>query len=151
MDEIKNRGEEAENNFLSGLNCAQSVVLAFKDLIDADEETLLKMTSSFGGGIARLREVCGAFSGICLVAGYLRGYTQTNGVSKAEHYEFIRKLAERFKEENGSYICRELLGVSGEKLSSENPSERTKEYIQKRPCKKICKVAAEILNEELKV
>ena len=142
------RGEIAEQNFLSGLSCAQSVVMAFKDKIEIDEETLLKISSSFGGGFARLREVCGAFSGMCIVAGYLRGYTPTNGVQKADHYAFIRKLADRFKEANGALICRELLGVSVN-LSSENPQERSAEYLKKRPCPTICRAAADILAEEL--
>lgn len=148
MDERINRGESAEKYFLSGLNCAQSVVMAFKDVIDVDEEVLQKISSSFGGGFGRLREVCGAFSGMCIVAGYLRGYTQNNGVSKAEYYEFIRNLAGKFKAENGSYICRELLGETA-RLSSENPSERTAEYKAKRPCPTICRAAAEILQNEL--
>ena len=148
MSDLINRGDEAERSFLNGLSCAQAVVMAFKDLIDVDEETLLKISSSFGGGFARLREVCGAFSGMCIVAGYLRGYTPNNAVSKAEHYAFIRNLAEKFKEANGSYICRELLGKTAD-LSSPNPSERTEEYLRKRPCPKICKVAAEILQREL--
>ena len=144
------RGEKAEQYFKQGYNCAQAVVLAFSDLIGGDTEAYLRLSSSFGGGIGRLREVCGAFSGSCMVVGLLKGYDDKNGVSKAEHYALIRRLAEKNKEVNGSIICRELLEGTV-KLSSDDPSVRTEEYVKKRPCAELCKIAADILAEELGV
>ena len=143
------RGELAKKYFDEGYNCAQAVVLAFADLIKIDKDDLLKIASSFGGGFGRLREVCGAFSGMSIVVGYLRGYSQTDGQNKMEHYALIRDLTEKFKQRNGgSIICRELIAGT-EKLSSENPSVRTDEYKAKRPCSEIVKNATEILEELL--
>ena len=114
------RGELAKKYFDEGYNCAQAVVLAFADLIKIDKDDLLKIASSFGGGFGRLREVCGAFSGMSIVVGYLCGYSLTDSQNKMEHYALIRELAEKFKQRNGgSIICRELIAGT-EKLSSEN-------------------------------
>lgn len=143
------RGDKAFEYFNSGYNCSQAIILAFADLFPDKADDLVKTMSSFGGGIGRLREVCGAFSGICAVAGLLVGFDGKNGVSKAEHYAFIRSLADEFKRENGSLICRELLGGTI-KLSSDDPSIRTEEYRKKRPCPEICKIAADILERNLK-
>ena len=108
------------------------------------------MASSFGGGFGRLREVCGAFSGISLVVGALLGYGDAESDKKAEHYALIRELAEEFKNVNGgSIICRELLGNT-QNLSSENPAERTMEYKHKRPCYDIVANSADILDKKLK-
>ena len=142
------RGELAEKYFVDGYNCCQSAVLAFSDLTDLDKSTLLKLSSSFGGGFGRLREVCGAFSGICIIAGLLKGYDRENGVSKMEHYALVQRLGAAFKEANGSLICRELTSKTTN-LSSPDPAVRTEEYMQKRPCKEICKNAADILVKEL--
>ena len=143
------RGNLAKEYFESGYNCCQAVALAFKDLVDIDEKALLKLASSFGGGFGRLREVCGAFSGMCVIAGLTVGYEKDDGENKMEHYKFIRELAEDFKNKNGgSVVCRELIKGT-EKLSSENPSVRTEEYKSKRPCYEIVKNAAEILEFRL--
>lgn len=144
------RGIIAKEYFEKGYNCAQSVVLAFADCVSVDKESLAKISSSFGGGFGRLREVCGAFSGMSIIVGLILGYNETNGENKKEHYALIRSLAEEFKNANGgSIICRELLGET-EKLSSENPSVRTKEYNAKRPCADIVKSATDILEKVLK-
>ena len=142
------RGEKAEQYFKQGYNCAQAVILAYSDLIGGDTEAYLRLASSFGGGIGRLREACGAFTGSCMVAGLLKGYDDNNGVSKAEHYALIQRLAAKNKEINGSIICRELLAGTI-KLSSDDPSVRTAEYVRKRPCAELCKIAADVLAEEL--
>ena len=143
------RGELAKKYFDEGLSCSQAVVLAFADLIKIDKDDLLKISSSFGGGFGRLREVCGAFSGVSIVVGYLLGYSQTDSQNKMEHYALVRQLADSFKEKNGgSIICRELIEGT-EKLSSENPSHRTEEYKQKRPCSEIVKNATDILQDLL--
>ena len=139
------KGNKAKENFKAGYNCAQAVVLAFKEELGIDAETLLKLSSSFGGGLARLREVCGAVSGGAMVLGILGGYTSpTDNASKTEHYKRVRQFTEAFKEENGSIICKELL--SGVKTdSSPVPDERTESYYKKRPCAEICEVAANII------
>lgn len=142
------RGQKAEEYFKSGYNCAQAVVMAFADVIGGDTQAYLRLSSSFGGGIGRLREVCGAFSGSCMVAGLLRGYDNENGVDKGSHYALIQRLALKNKLQNGSIICKELLGATVN-LSSADPSIRTAEYVKKRPCAELCRIAADILAEEL--
>ena len=142
------RGQKAEEYFKSGYNCAQAVVMAFADVIGGDTQAYLRLSSSFGGGIGRLREVCGAFSGSCMVAGLLRGYDNENGVDKGSHYALIQRLALKNKFQNGSIICKELLGATVN-LSSADPSVRTAEYVKKRPCAELCRIAADILAEEL--
>lgn len=142
------RGQKAEEFFKSGYNCAQAVVMAFADVIGGDTQAYLRLSSSFGGGIGRLREVCGAFSGSCMVAGLLRGYDNENGVDKGSHYALIQRLALKNKLQNGSIICKELLGATVN-LSSADPSVRTAEYVKKRPCAELCRIAADILVEEL--
>ncbi len=143
------RGDKAFSYFNEGYNCSQAVVLAFADLYPDKADDMLKIVSSFGGGFGRMREVCGAFSGICAVLGLLCGFDGKNGVSKAEHYAIVRELGERFKADNGSIVCRELLGGTVN-LSSENPAERTAEYKKKRPCAELCRYATDILEEKLK-
>ena len=126
------RGQKAEEYFKSGYNCAQAVIMAFADVIGGDTQAYLRLSSSFGGGIGRLREVCGAFSGSCMVAGLLRGYDDENGVEKGAHYALIQRLALKNKLQNGSIICKELLGATVN-LSSSDPSVRSAEYVKKRP------------------
>ena len=144
------RGEKAEALFLEGYNCAQAVVIAFEDVLPYDRETLAKLSSSFGGGMARLREVCGSVSGMFMVAGFLYGYDDPKAKEeKAEHYTRIQKLAADFTEQNGSIVCRELLGLT-EKKQAPTPEERTTEYYKKRPCKSLIGMAAEIMDQYIK-
>ena len=135
---------------MQGYNCTQSIAMAFIDLIDeneVDHEAFLRMSSSFGGGMGRLREVCGSVSGMFMVAGYLYGYSgPETGKPKADHYAIIQELAHRFEEKNGSIVCRELLGLSV-KEEAPVPEARTAEYYKKRPCKELIGMAAEILDE----
>ncbi len=139
------RAEKARNYFLEGYNCSQSVFLAFTDLTGFDEKTALLISSSFGGGMGRLREVCGAVSGMFMAAGVLYGYTDPKaGAEKMEHYKRIQELAEAFKERNGSIVCRDILGKIAEDKSF-IPSERTAEYYKSRPCAKMVEDAVEIL------
>lgn len=141
--------EEACKNFREGYNCAQSVLLAFAPVIGFDKETSLKLSSSFGGGMGRLREVCGALSSAFMIAGMLKGYTSPcNDEMKAKHYQLIQDIAAKFENENGSIICRELLGLK-EGKDSPIPSERTEQYYNERPCEKIIKAASEIIEREL--
>lgn len=142
-----NHGEKAEKLFLEGYNCAQSVLCAFEDVTGIERETAAKLASSFGGGLGRMREVCGAVSGASMVLGLIKGYSDPkNFEAKKAHYARVREFAKRFKEQNGSIICRELLsGVDTEKGGV--PEKRTEQYYHKRPCALLCRQAAEILDE----
>ncbi len=141
------RREMAMENFLKGYNCSQALTLAFADLVDIDEKTLLKMASSFGGGMGRLREVCGSVTGMFMIAGLLYGYDgPETGELKAEHYARIQELAKRFEEKHGSIVCREMLGLSV-RHDIPTPEARTAEYYKKRPCAEIIGDAAEILEQ----
>ena len=136
-------------NFKDGYNCAQSVLLAFSDKIALDKEKALMLTSSFGGGMGRLREVCGAVSAMFIIAGILKGYTEPNNdIVKANHYKLIQDLAAEFKLKHGTIICRELLGLDGTEFSP-IPSARTDEYYKERPCEEFIRCAAEIVEEDL--
>ena len=104
------------------------------------------MASSFGGGIGGMREVCGAVSGMLMAAGLLYGYEPGDRAGKSEHYARVRELADRYRAENGSIICRELLGLAGQ-TAGQQPSERTAEYYKKRPCPELCRIAAGILDD----
>ncbi len=142
-----NRGALAKQYFLSGHNCAQAVLLAFSDLTGLDKPTSMKLASSFGGGMGRLREVCGAVSGMFLTLGILYGDgdvpTQEN---KAAHYRRVQELAAQFRNENGSIVCRELLSKV-ETTTGSAPEARTQEYYTKRPCAELCACAADILSQ----
>ena len=133
--------------FLAGYNCAQAVFLAFSDVTGYDKETALRISSSFGGGMGRMREVCGALSGIFMVAGVLWGYTGTDDdAKKKEHYARIQTLAERFKEKHNTILCRELL--SGIKTdTSPIPTVRDEAYYKTRPCLRFVEDAAQVLDE----
>ena len=142
--------QKAMNLFKEGYNCSQSVFLAFKDLYGIDRSTALKLSSSFGGGMGRLREVCGSVSGMFLTAGVLYGYdSPKDRSSKTEHYKRIQELARSFEELNGSIVCRELLGLD-QKKESYVPEERTKDYYRKRPCEQIVGCAAYIMEEYIR-
>ena len=141
--------EKAVNNFKSGYNCAQSVFLAFAEDFGVDKDTALKLSSSFGGGMGRLREVCGAVSSMFAIAGLKKGYTSPNDDdAKAQHYALIQELAEKFKSKYGTFICRELLELP-EGKDSPIPSKRTEEYYQTRPCESFVRYASEIIEQEL--
>lgn len=141
------RRELAMENFMKGYNCSQSIVLAFSDMLKIDETTLSRLSSSFGGGMGRLREVCGSVSGMFMVAGLLYGYDgPETGQVKADHYARIQELARRFEEKHGSIVCRELLGLSV-RHDVPVPEARTTEYYKKRPCPEIIGDAAEILED----
>ncbi len=139
--------EQAMKLFKEGYNCSQAVFGAFADELGLDFETAVKISSSFGGGMGRMREVCGAVSGMFMTAGLKCGYSSpTDNQSKTEHYKLIQDLAAEFRAENGSIICRELLGLEG-KDNNYVPSERTNEYYKKRPCAELVGQAAEILEK----
>lgn len=142
--------QKAMSLFTQGYNCAQSVFLAFQDLYDMDKTTAARISSSFGGGMGRLREVCGSVSGMFMVAGVLYGYDSPKATAeKTEHYKRIQDLAARFQEQNHSIVCRELLGL-GKGKDSYVPSERTEEYYKKRPCKELIGMAAAYMEDYIK-
>jgi C_GCAxxG_C_C family probable redox protein len=147
METEKTHSEKAMANFKEGYNCAQSVFLAFCDVYDMDFETALKLSSSFGAGMGRLREVCGAVSGMFMVAGLVYGYTDPKDhKAKTEHYERIQYLAKEFEAKNKSIVCRELLGLGAGKDKPE-PEHRTAEYYKKRPCGELVGMAAQIIDQ----
>ncbi len=146
----KSRAEQAIAYFKEGYNCAQSVFLAFYDTYDMDFEAALRLSSSFGAGMGRLREVCGAVTGMFMAAGILYGYTDPKDqTSKTEHYKRIQLLAKAFEEKNQSIICRELLGLKPGK-DSPVPELRTEDYYKKRPCQELVGMAADILEQYMK-
>ena len=137
--------EKAMSIFREGYSCSQSLILAFEDEIEIDKSTALKIASSFGAGMGRLREVCGAVTGMFIVAGILYGYdSPEDREGKIEHYSLIQKLGGEFSEKHGSIVCRELLGLDLKK-DIPVPEKRTKEYYKKRPCAELVGDAAEIL------
>ena len=141
-----NHGELAKQNFENGCNCAQSVLLAFSDLTGLTEGQSMKIAASFGGGMGRLREVCGALTGAFMVLGllYADDHVPEHG-AKAAHYERVQELAASFKEHNGSILCRDLLAGT-ETVPGKVPEERTKEYYKKRPCGELVRYAADLLD-----
>lgn len=144
------RKEKAMAYFRQGYNCAQAVVLAFADLTDMDEATLSRMSCSFGGGMGRLREVCGTVTGMFLVTGLLRGYDGAEtGEVKAAHYARIQALAKEFERQNGSIVCRELLALRQKHRDDPTPEARTEAYYAGRPCAELVGSAAEILENYL--
>lgn len=138
--------EYAAELFVKGYNCAQSVAVAFCDVTGLSADLSAKMASSFGGGMGRMREVCGAVSGMLMVAGLLYGYDDPgeNDVKKKAHYRLVQTLAGQFREEIGSIICREILSNPP---SDPNPTPRTAEFYKTRPCVRMVMTAAGILDD----
>ena len=132
--------------FAKGYSCAQSVAVAFCDVTGLDEKFAAKMASSFGGGIGRMREVCGAVSGMLMVAGLLYGYDAPNPDAQKAHYALVQELAGKFREEVGSIVCRDILKNPP---SDPKPTPRTAEFYKQRPCTRMVMLAAEILDRYL--
>lgn len=143
--------EQARKKFIDGRNCCQAVFATFAPELGVDEATALRIASSFGGGIGRLREVCGAFSGLCMVAGLLKGYADgETPEEKAAHYALIQELAEKFKREHGSLVCREILQLSKNAPTPPTPEARTTQYYSNRPCERCVGTAARLCEELIK-
>ena len=141
-------GELAQRYFREGYNCAQSVLLAFGDLTGLEEDVAAKLASSFGGGLGRMREVCGAVSGAAMVLGAL--YGGDDHKDKTAAYTEVRKFADVFREHHGTIVCRELLHkLPGEKEGPQ-ASERNAEFYAKRPCARLVFDAAQILEDMLR-
>ena len=146
---IEERTARAKELFLSGYNCAQSVLLAYRDLSELDEKMAATISAPFGGGMGRLREVCGAVSGMTMVAGMLYPNPEPNDIpNKKATYAAVQDLAEKFRQENGHIVCRELLGLATTK-DEPTPSERTQEYYKRRPCAEYVEIAARIVGEKI--
>lgn len=139
------RIQRAVQLFKSGYNCSQAVVAAYADLYGFTEEQAFRMAASFGGGIGRMRQTCGAACGLFLLAGLETGAVDgADQKGKAHNYEVVQALAEQFRQENGSIICAELLGLSKQSPTPHEPEARTTEYYQKRPCAMMVETAARL-------
>lgn len=148
---MQTKGEIAKQYFLDGYNCAQAVVLAFAQDFGLDKKTAVMLSSSFGGGMGRLREVCGAVSGMFMVLGLKYGYASPeDNQAKKELYKKVQEVAGLFKDDNGSIICRELLGLNQTGKSDPTPELRTESYYKKRPCKDLVQFAADLVDEYIK-
>lgn len=159
MIDIEYAKQRAEQNFLDGYNCAQSVLEVFCSEFGLSKDLVLKSAQAFGGGTCRLREMCGCVSGMLIALGYIEGSCNPKDkTSKDELYKKGQMLCGAFREKNGSFICRELLGLAplgdSQKYLTKNSvngdstspisEKRTDEYYKKRPCPKLCASAAEI-------
>ena len=139
------RQYNAAKLFFEGYNCAQAVAMTFADVVGLDEKFCAKAVSSFGGGMGRLREVCGAVSGMLFVAGILYGYdTKDDDTVKKAHYARVQELAGKFREEVGSIVCREILKNPP---SDSTPSPRTEQYYKDRPCVHMVTLAVKIMEQ----
>lgn len=148
---MSKHSDDAKELFKQGYNCAQAVVVAFCDETGLGREEALRLSSSFGAGMGRLREVCGAVSGIFMVAGMKYGPADpTDQPKKAEHYKLVQFLAKRFEESNGSIVCRDLLNLAV-KHDNPVPAERTETYYKKRPCAELVEFAAQIMDNYIEM
>lgn len=149
---VEERVARAINYFKSGYNCAQAVVMTFDDVMDLTPEQLAKLIAPFGGGMGRMREVCGTVSGMAFVAGAISPSADPQNLDERKaNYALVQQFAEEFRKENGDIVCRRLLGLEPmvEKAETAMPSERTAEYYRKRPCAEYVGCAARIVAEYL--
>lgn len=143
------RTDYAVSLFQSGYNCAQSVFAAYADLFGMDRRTALKMSSAMGGGVGRMREICGAVSAMAMLAGLKEGNDDPeNEEAKAHIYALVRDMSGKFREKEKTIICRELLGIEGMEESAK-PTVRTAEFYRTRPCGRLIREAAQIIEEFL--
>lgn len=152
-EEIEKRVERAKELFKQGFNCSQSVFAACADLYGIEDEALaLRLSASFGGGIGRMRETCGAACGMFMLAGLENGSAKAGDAEgKMQNYALVQDLAAKFRDENGSLRCAELLGLKsqaqGTKTNDPTPAPRTEEYYKKRPCVEMVASAVRIFLE----
>ena len=143
---MSEKSEKAKELFKQGYNCSQAVLGVFCEELGLNFDTAMKISCSFGGGMGRMREVCGTVSGMFMAAGLAFSMPDND---KAKQYKIVQELAQKFKDKNGSIICRELLqGI--ESSTSPIPSERTETYYKKRPCVELVGDSVEIFEEYLK-
>lgn len=147
--DVAARAARAKALFEEGYNCAQAVALAYADVAEVDEVLLAKIAAPFGGGMGRLREVCGAVSGMTLLAGFIAPCpSNSDAAAKKANYTLVQEFAEQFRKKNGAIVCRTLLGLDRPK-DEPTPSERTEAYYKKRPCAELVYDAAEIVGNYL--
>ena len=148
QEEIEKRVEKAKTLFHQGFNCSQAVFAACADIYGIEDETLaLRLAASFGGGIGRMRQTCGAACGMFMLAGLENGSAiEGDAEGKKQNYALVQDLAAKFKDENGSLICSELLGIAP-KPQEPTPEARTEAYYQKRPCVEMVASAVRIFLE----
>jgi C_GCAxxG_C_C family probable redox protein len=150
--DVNERVERACGYFKSGYNCAQAVVMAFDDVMEQSPEMLARLTAPFGGGMGRMREVCGTVSGMTFLAGAISPAANPSNLEERKaNYALVQTFAEAFRRENGDIVCRRLLGLEPmvERQETPMPSERTEEYYKKRPCVEYVGCAARIVAEYL--
>ena len=144
------RVAKARAFFREGWNCCQSVAMAYADVRGLPEKRVANLAAGFGGGFGRLREVCGCVSGMTLVAGAIVSADDpSDREARTANYALVQEFADAYRKENGSIICRELLGLNGGLREAPQPSERTAEYYRKRPCEELVGMAAGILADKL--
>lgn len=147
--DAEERALRAKEYFREGYNCAQSVALAYADITALDGPTVATITASFGGGMGRLREVCGAVSGMAFLASFISPCpSKDNTEAKKANYALVQEFAEAFRKQNGAIVCRTLLGLDRPK-DEPTPSARTAEYYKKRPCADLVYDAALIVGNYL--
>ena len=152
VKELEDRIQRAVELFMQGYGCCQSVVCAFSDLYGLDEEMAFRVAAGFGGGVGRMRMMCGTVSALVILAGLEKG--QTRGEAREGTmacYQLVRQLLETFKQRNGSIICAELLQMQGVKAETNTaqPDERNAEYYRIRPCARKVESAARLFAEYL--
>lgn len=155
--DIEERVEKARRLFKEdGYNCCQAVVLAYNDLFGLDDTLAASLSSGFGGGMGRMREVCGSVSGMVFLCGLISPAADPSVKSaRTANYALVQEVAGRFKKSNGSIVCKELLGLvpmgtnAAVPEESPEPSDRTAEYYQKRPCEDLVGISARIIGEKL--
>lgn len=150
--DVKERAQRAGEYFKAGYNCAQAVVMAYNDIMGMDLEMVAKLAAPFGGGMGRMREVCGTVSGMTMLAGYIQPSADPKNLEERKNnYALVQHFAEQFRNENGDIVCRRLLGLEpmAERNETTMPSERTPEYYKKRPCSEYVECAARIVGEYL--
>ena len=146
----EDRKQRAAELFKAGYNCCQAVAMTFADVLGMSEDEVARLTSGFGGGMGRMREVCGTVSAMTMIVGaMIPANDVSNKEAKTANYALVQEMAGEFKQMNGSIICRELLGLSKPE-GSPVPSDRTAEYYKKRPCGELCSIAAGIVAKKLK-
>lgn len=150
QEEIEKRVNRAKALFQEGYNCSQSVFVSCCDLFGITDENLaFRLASSFGGGIGRMRLTCGAACGMFLLEGLHSGSTDGDHDKKMHNYEAVQALADKFREENGSLQCAELLGLSKSAPTPPAPEQRTEAYYKKRPCAEMVGSAVRIFLENI--
>lgn len=148
--EIEDRVNQAVQNFESGFNCAQSVFLAYSDIFELDLDMAKKVSVSFGGGVGRMREICGTVSAMAMLAGFRYPVLDaTNQEQRTQNYAMVQKMADMFKEKHGTIVCRSLM-PQAQAATEPAPSLRTPEYYARRPCSKYVAEAAAIAGRMLK-